>query len=311
MNLLNNAIQSIQVGVADYRDGSPARLLAAVRNIHAGILLLYKEALRRKSPAGSNEVLLKQRMLPRFSKEQLYFVGQGKKTVDVQQIKERFESLDIVTDWKRFDAIGEVRNDIEHYYTATNQSALRHVIADAFIIIRNFLTDELEEDPHSLLGDHTWQELLQVEEVHTTELAECRRVLEGVPWESDVLATAVCEIGCTKCGSDLLTLTSDRESVLRCRACGAEEPSEEFIPRAIQEHYAFDARLALAKCGEMPFTHCPHCGAHCYMMEEQKCALCLESAVHKCIRCGNAIPAEELALSPLCGRCAHMAEKDD
>ncbi len=50
MDLLANAIESIRLGVEDYEDGSHPRLLSALRNIHAGILLLYKEALRRLSP---------------------------------------------------------------------------------------------------------------------------------------------------------------------------------------------------------------------------------------------------------------------
>ncbi len=56
MDLLTNAIESIRTGVEDYEEGSHGRLLASVRSIHAGILLLYKEALSRLSPAGSNEV---------------------------------------------------------------------------------------------------------------------------------------------------------------------------------------------------------------------------------------------------------------
>ncbi|PYU23337.1 MAG: hypothetical protein DMG30_11925 [Acidobacteria bacterium] len=50
MNVLTNAIESIQVGVEDYQLGTRPRLLSAVRNIHAGILLLFKEALREVSP---------------------------------------------------------------------------------------------------------------------------------------------------------------------------------------------------------------------------------------------------------------------
>jgi hypothetical protein len=74
MDLLTNAIESIRAGVEDYQDGSHGRLLAAVRSIHAGILLLYKEALRRASPAGSNEVFIKAKspaQLPDGSQQKL------------------------------------------------------------------------------------------------------------------------------------------------------------------------------------------------------------------------------------------------
>lgn len=96
MELLDNAIESIQVGVEDYQSGTRPRLLSAVRNIHAGILLLYKEALRRMSAAGSNEALMMARIVPsKDSSGKVVFIGEGKKTVDSQQIKDRFETLGI------------------------------------------------------------------------------------------------------------------------------------------------------------------------------------------------------------------------
>jgi hypothetical protein len=98
----------------DYQSGTRPRLLSAVRNIHAGILLLYKEALRRMSPPGSNEALMMARIVPsEDSRGKVVFIGEGKKTVDTQQIKDRFETLGIKTDWKRFDRINETRNEVE------------------------------------------------------------------------------------------------------------------------------------------------------------------------------------------------------
>lgn len=93
MDLLTNAAESIQIGVADYQVGTRPRLLSAVRNIHAGILLLYKKALRRASPRDSKDALLMAKITPaRDGKGVVIFVGVGKKTVDVQQMRERFEA---------------------------------------------------------------------------------------------------------------------------------------------------------------------------------------------------------------------------
>src|SRR5882762_10250264 len=142
MDLLTNAIESIQVGVEDYQSGTRPRLLSAVRNIHAGILLLFKEALRRESPADTNDVLMMAKMLPLRDSRGIVFVGDGKKTADIQQIRERFEGVGIVADWKRFDRINEARNDVEHRYPTVDQKTLQGVIADSFIIVRNFITDE-------------------------------------------------------------------------------------------------------------------------------------------------------------------------
>jgi len=54
LDLLTNAIESIWVEVEDFREGDRAHFLSAVRNIHSGVLLLFKEELRRRSHDGSN-----------------------------------------------------------------------------------------------------------------------------------------------------------------------------------------------------------------------------------------------------------------
>jgi hypothetical protein len=42
----------------------------------------------------------------------------------MEQFRERFESLGIEVDWKRFKALGEVRNDVEHYYSSVGTEAV-------------------------------------------------------------------------------------------------------------------------------------------------------------------------------------------
>jgi hypothetical protein len=101
MSLLKNAIDSIQVGVEDYLMEDDRRYLSAVRNICAGILLLYKEKLKRLSPQQErdNEVLIKQSIVPIFDENgNISFVGDSdnKKTVDFFTIKKRFKSLKII-----------------------------------------------------------------------------------------------------------------------------------------------------------------------------------------------------------------------
>ena len=62
MTLFANALESIQIGVEDLLKNDDRRVLSAVRNVHAGVLLLCKEKLRRLSPDG--EILLAQRFEP-------------------------------------------------------------------------------------------------------------------------------------------------------------------------------------------------------------------------------------------------------
>jgi hypothetical protein len=314
MDLLDNAVESIQVGVEDYATGTRPRLLSAVRNIHAGILLLYKEALRRDSPDDSDEVLLKARNLPsRDSTGKLVIVGVGKKTVDVQQIKERFEGLGINTDWSRFDRINEVRNDVEHLYPQLDQKALAGLISDSFLIIRDFIAEELKDDPRELLGEASWKAMLDVSTVYEKEKQECAKLLENADWKSEVVKKGVMSMVCSACGSDLLKPVEDsyHEINLECSSCGNYEGPDSYAEKAVASALADEAYFALKDGGETPIANCPECGQEAYVMEERRCAACGNEAEHTCARCGNEIPAEEMSSSPLCGYCEHMSSKDD
>lgn len=307
--LLSNAMDSIRVGVADYESHDRPRLLSAVRGLHAGILLLYKEALRRLSPDGSNEVLLMNRILPEVRDGEVTFIGQGRKTATTHQIRERFDALGIKTDWSRFKRVASVRNDIEHYFSTATEDGVRGLIADAFVLIRDFMTVELDEDPAAALGWRAWETMLSMSEVVERERADCAAALDAVDWGSAVLKKAVKELPCCECGA-LLLMPSGEEPELRCRSCGEEESRDSYATRAVREHLSFDDYLAIKEGGELPYVLCPTCGCEAYVVSEQRCANCGESCAHECIRCGLDIPAEELSGSSLCGWCAHMSTKD-
>jgi len=317
MDLLTNAIESIRVGVEDYEKGSHGRLLAAVRGLHAGILLLYKEALRRLSPAGSNEVLIKAKVVPKINAQgNVDFVGDGRKTVDVQQITERFGQLGVVTDWKRFGRIAKTRNDIEHYYPEADKKALQSLVSDAFLLVRDFIATQLKEDPRGLLGDETWQAMLAVSEVYRAERSESENALAAIEWDSAVLAEGVKDLTCDLCGGNLLRPLGDAKNyrddmALQCRACGTTVDAWNFVPQAVASTLGWERSLSEREGSDAPYTTCPVCGREAYAMDERRCALCGEEAEHTCARCGTQIIAEELVLSPYCGWCDHMMGKDD
>jgi hypothetical protein len=119
MSILQNAVDSIALGVEDYDSPDPRRLISCTRNIFAEILLLFKHKLSSLSPPNSDEVLIKQQIFPTLDPATgLQWRGKGKKTVDVQQIRERFESLGVAVDWKRVERINSYRNEIEHYFSS-------------------------------------------------------------------------------------------------------------------------------------------------------------------------------------------------
>ncbi|MCK9384211.1 MAG: hypothetical protein M0Q15_06250 [Nevskia sp.] len=174
MSILKNAIDSIAVGLEDYSSPDQRRVISCTRNVFAGILLLFKHKLSLLSLPGSDEALIKQRVLPVLdASARVEWKGKGSKTVDVQGIRERFESLIIDVDWKRIEKINSFRNDIEHYFSNLKHEAIRSLISDSFVIINDFIRKHLNEDPKELLGDAAWAVLIEVNEVYEKEKAEC------------------------------------------------------------------------------------------------------------------------------------------
>ncbi len=313
MRLLENAFTSIHLALEDFSSTQNGRMISAIRNLHAGILLLYKEKLRRLSPPNTNEVLVKQKV--EFQKTTgggLISVGSGKKTVDVFQIQERFATLGIQTDWKRFEKINALRNEIEHYFSAVNRGAMEGAISDTFLIIRDFIHTELCDNPQELLGDAAWSKLLSVSEVFEKERDLCQKALSAIDWESDALAEAVLELTCAECGSPLLhPLQSTKETTLQCRSCGEDEVFNSFAGRAISVHFADENHHSVMDGGDPVSISCPHCGEEGYIIEENRCVICGESCEQTCSLCHNSIPVSELSDGSLCGYCEHMLSKDD
>jgi hypothetical protein len=313
MSLLDNAITSLLLALEDYSSGKDARLLSAVRNLHAGILLLYKEKLRLLSPPGTDEVLVKARSkFQRTAAGGVLVVGDGKKTADVTQIKERFKSLGVNTHWDRFDKVSALRNEIEHYFTTANRGAIGAMISDTFLIIRDFIHDELGQDPKALLGDDTWAQLLSVSEVVEKERELCRKALGAIDWESDTLAEAILDLTCNECGSPLLfPLKNTKDTNLECRSCGEEDSYENYAERAVSDHLADENHHSIKDGGEEVLITCPYCHSEAYVVEENQCVVCRESCATTCSVCDQSIPVSELSEDGRCGYCLHMASKDD
>jgi len=212
--ILENAVQSIQIGIEDYKSASKdnRRVLSAVRNITAGVLLLFKEKLRQISPENSHEVLLFQYIRPRRDpKGNLLFQGAGRKTLNVQQICERLKNLGITFEDKPLRAIVEIRNDIEHYCTPETPSRLRELLAGSFIILRDFITTQLDENPIDLLGQETWEVFLEVADVYNQELKDCRIECDKINWEEAALHTIAGFLRCSSCQSELIKPNNPEE----------------------------------------------------------------------------------------------------
>jgi hypothetical protein len=234
------------------------------------------------------------------------------KPLTVAQIKDRFNSLGVNTHWARFDKVSTLRNDIEHYFTTANRGAIGAMISDTFLIIRDFVHDELSQDPKALLGDETWAKLLSVSEVVEKERALCQKALEAIDWESEALAEAVLDLTCVECGSPLLyPLSSNKSTKLECRSCGEDEDYGRYAERAISAHLAGENHHSVKDGGEEVLITCPYCHSEAYVVEENQCVVCGERCATTCSVCHQSIPVSELSDDDRCGYCLHMASKDD
>jgi DNA-directed RNA polymerase subunit RPC12/RpoP len=314
-NLLHNAILSINVGLEDFEVSG--RILSSIRNVHAGILLLFKEKLLRLSPPGSEEALIKADIEPKRDANgggNVLFVGVGKRTVDMRQIKKRFKSLGIIADWKRFEKVTELRNNVEHYYSSDPPSTMKEVLANSFIIIRDFIVNELEDDPRVLLGEEKWKVLLSVAEVFEKERADCVALLNSVDWQSDSLKAALLEYSCAKCDSSLIapdnTNVAYSEVAFQCRSCGERILFSDAIEKMLEHFFFGELYLAASEGGEPPLYQCDECMLDSFVVEEHRCVACGAELVYSsCDVCGNQLGPDEQGNRGLCHYHSHLMSK--
>lgn len=320
MGILDNAVAAIQVGIEDYQSQDQRRLLAAVRNIFAGILLLAKEHLFRQSPADSNEALIKARIRIRKRPDgSLAPEGIGRRTVDASQIMQRFSDLGVSFDWRPLESVQEVRNDVEHYYFAGTQERVRQAVHDAQIVIHRLVVDVLNEDPAHLLGHACWGTMLQESQIYEAEWQACAKSLEAVDWVTERAQQAVENLRCPNCASNLIrhrgTPVSDQAELdLFCAACGEQTNFEACLQALLNNEYYSAAHFAIAEGDEDPVQRCPNCQAVTYVLEDRECANCGFSlpADARCAVCDQALSLDEYGeFHSLCSYHAYQGSKDD
>ncbi len=316
MSILQNAIDSIQIGVEDFESDDDRRSVSAVRNIAAGILLLYKEKLCRLSPPDNKELLIKQNIRPvQNAKGEITFEGKGNKTVDVQSIKERFKSLNITTvDWDRFDEISRLRNDLEHYYTSKSPDAVREIVAKSFLLIRDFLSEHLQEDPQEVLGDDCWATLLKVSDVYSAEEQACKASLYAVDWKYHSVEIALKNLRCNQCHSSLIQAPHSDDVYptidLHCKSCGEDFSFYDVVEQCIDDSLSGEAYINAKDGGNPSYNTCPECWQNTFIYEEDCCVACdYEMQYTECETCGVPLDLEDQYNEGKCSDCQYRWEK--
>lgn len=301
MSILNNAVVSIQLGIDDYQAAkeSEARVLSAIRNLTAGLILLFKCKLQELSPAGTDEVLLKSKIKPNINPDgQLIWKGKGAKTVDVDEIIERLEALGIEgIDWSRLRALRDIRNEIEHYYSQRPLSRIMEAMASSFYLIQQFVPKYLGLNPPELLGKHYWAYLVDQEAFFQEEMKQCQENLHKVQWPADDLIHAIPEMCCLECGSPLVKADNPNAQLLdisiSCTKCGFSTIYEEFVESTLSEYFAGELYQAARYKIADPLLECGFCERLTFIPSDDRCAACLEVPRRNiCKTCGDSLDPE-------------------
>lgn len=275
MSLLDNAIRSIQIGLDDYQ--SDERLVSSVRNIYAGILLLFKHKLFLLSGKETNAALIKQSVVPTIdSQGAVVWKGVGNKTIDVAGIKSRFKSLGIPVDWNTFDRISKHRNEIEHFFSPLSEDEASELLADCFIIISRFLSNNLNLDARGVLGDEAWQILLHAYQVYAYEIEKKSLAIDSLVFHHDIIKRIFVEFCCLSCSSPLVQPTRSgaaEDATFCCAECESKYSYDDICNMGVSELYISSFWAGLEEISR-PFSNCEICYQGLYLKEYRVCTAC-------------------------------------
>jgi len=208
-----------------------------------------------------------------------------------------------------------MRNDIEHYYTLYNSSQIQGVIADSFVVFKDFISKHLNAEPVTLLGQNTWQVFLDVAAIYKKVSQECQEAMNMVNWQYNEIEELSHLFVCPKCGSQLIKPLSDGNIFVMdfiCATCGAKTPYDDFIERAVDDEYGGSDHLAIMDGEEPSLVECPECSKSTYFIESDMCLACEYTREYqKCALCGADISVNEQLLDGFCGYCDNLLGKDD
>lgn len=322
MSMLENAAASIRLGVEDFQAAAKdeARVLSAIRNLTAGLLLLFKVKLQALSPPGSNESLLKQNVTPGLDHDgNPIWIGSGSKTVDVHSIIQRLKGLGVDdVDWTRLETLSRLRNDVEHYFSPHSSSVLLQAMEVSFHLIQQFAPKYLGKSPLQLLGADLWAFLIKQNAFYSHELHVCQVASKAIVWPTALLAESAKGLRCPSCRSELIKpqepLTSPPDTSFVCTSCGTDTTYQKAVESILVTRHYRDIYVTATQGGEPPLERCSRCKHRTYIVDEAFCALCLRDTPELgCVQCGGALDDDyDIEAEPgrLCAYCRHVAEMD-
>ena len=314
--LLENAVQSIHLGVEDYQANDPRRALSAVRNFHAGLLLLAKDILVRAVPNADESEAIAARYKPvPDGCGGVKYKPASEQTIDLVMIGSRFKDFGLSIDHAALKELGRLRNDIKHRYSKEPHETVRHAIAKAFPVAAQ-LFRLTGEEPRNLLGE-AWETMLEVRTVYEQELNACRATFDRVKWRSRNLEEP--RFVCPQCQAHLVAQDNPENqeqegAEAHCRSCGIAIGADVLVESAVATRMEWESYVAMIDGGDSPLQDCPDCGLSTYVLNEEEigCVWC-GCTLHKCARCMTGLMPDNVDPNNhnLCNYCGHLMTKDD
>lgn len=330
--LFNNALTSIRLGIEDFElsqkvrenGGDPARALSAVRNLFAGVLLLFKFKLATcaTDPAAAAQLI--------FMPPEIHPQGDGEggvkwlpsgkfkpTTIDVGTIEKRFRAFAIEVDWPVIRKLQACRNDLEHLHPANTLGEVADFVSELFPVLWDFIQTQLQLSPTALLGE-AWESMLNHHQFVESMAEQCRVgwAQAGIP---ERMQAWLEESYCEECGSTLvaphpdslkagLQVESDTEDFeYLCLCCSHSGLISERMLEALSDAHYYDP----SDGEDPPLEECEACGIYAFLTHDQSCQWCGAGLTYsQCVICFTGLGQDDQRNHGLCSYHANVAAKD-
>ncbi|MER8734104.1 hypothetical protein NKH28_30575 [Mesorhizobium sp. M1227] len=274
MDIFENAVTSIVLGIEDFREGPDARMLSAARNYYAGLLLLGKECLIRAVPDADPMEVIGAKFEPvpdgvgGVDHEVVGFT-----TIDLEQLKGRFKKFEL--SWPDVDIrkLQKLRNSLEHYHLQEPVGALKEAIASSFPMVIDFF------ETLKVLNE-VWETILEETDTFNKVQKACMDSLMRLNWPGEI--SRLDRISCRTCGSCLIGQadrdnTDSETAIGKCFQCGEEFDQQQLAEIVVETSYEIDAYHAVKDGESSPIAKLPrmHCQGLCREWGNQR-LLCLQ-----------------------------------
>ncbi|MGJ7249572.1 hypothetical protein [Morganella morganii] len=330
--LYKNALASIQLGLEDFKNsqlpidngGNPSRTLSAIRNLYAGMLLIfkYKIIISVDSEEDAYQLIFMppHKILPHpDGKGGITWKPDGKfkqTTIDVDGIKQRFQKFNINVDWDVICKLQKSRNDLEHLHPKNSHGELAGFVANLFPILNDFITKELSEDPVKLLGD-SWLIMLGHQEFYMLKIDECKKTWGDTNVPIGMLEF-LGECKCQECGSSLLKANQENidsgdkvyldeeEFKYDCISCGYSDLIVPLLISKLESEFFY----WLPNGDEPNYELCLNCNHDTFILREQRCRWCgYELEYTNCKLCDIFLNQDDQNNMGVCGYCNNLMHK--